>query len=109
VEGAFFPVAFNTKVPSNETRRFTEIYKNTLNVNPGELDAIAFDAAALTIAALSDHPSSRSDFMKSLERTSGVSGATGTLSIEDHRCRRNLALFGVKRSSFEVLPEGYRQ
>jgi ABC-type branched-subunit amino acid transport system substrate-binding protein len=108
VEGAFFPVAYNTKAPSNETRRFTEIYKNTWNANPGELDAIAFDAAALVIAGLSESPSSRSDFMKTLERMSGIPGATGTIAVEDHRCRRNLALFGVKRSSFEVLPDSYR-
>jgi outer membrane PBP1 activator LpoA protein len=108
VEGAFFPVAFNTKAPSNDTRRFVEIFKNTLNANPGELDAIAFDAAALVIGALSEQPSSRQDFIKSLEKLSGVSGATGAVSIEDHRCRRNLALFGVKRASFEVLSDGYR-
>jgi ABC-type branched-subunit amino acid transport system substrate-binding protein len=103
VEGAFFPVAFNIRNPPEATRRFYDLYSHTYNSHPGELDAVAFDSAAILIKGLSKSPSSRSELTKILEDLKGTEGATGEISMDGHRCARNLTLYGIKKGSFEVL------
>lgn len=105
-EGALFPVAFNTLSPPVETKRFYDLYNATYSSFPGELDALAFDAAAVVIKTLDERPSTREEFKSKLENLGNVEGATGTLSMRDHRCARNLTLYTVKKGKFEVLDEG---
>jgi ABC-type branched-subunit amino acid transport system substrate-binding protein len=102
-EGAAFPVAFNTLNPPDETKRFYDIYSKTYSAFPGELDAVAFDAAALMIETLAERPSSRAEFTSKLEIRANVQGATGSIGIKDHRCTRNLSLYTVKKGAFEML------
>ena len=104
-EGAIFPVAFNTIEPTNDTQAFYDLYTSTYNSTPGELDALAFDAASLILKGLKNSPSSRDELRVILENTSGVQGATGEFSIQDHRCSRKLALVQVVKGKFEVLRE----
>jgi ABC-type branched-subunit amino acid transport system substrate-binding protein len=103
VEGAFFPVAFNIRNPPEATRRFYDLYSTTYNSHPGELDAVAFDSAAMLIQGLSKSPASRSELTKILEDLKDTEGATGEISMDGHRCARNLTLYGIKKGSFEVL------
>ncbi len=105
-DGAVFPVAFNTLSPPVATKRFYDLYNATYNSFPGELDAIAFDAAAVTISALLHNPSSRDEFRTVLDNLGEVEGATGAIKIQDHHCSRDLALYTVKKGKFEVLPDG---
>ncbi|MBU6155210.1 MAG: hypothetical protein KGP28_12975, partial [Bdellovibrionales bacterium] len=103
VEGSFFPVAFNIRNPPESTRRFYDLYSTTYNSHPGELDAVAFDSAAILIKGLSNSPASRSELTKILEDLKGIEGATGEISMDSHRCARNLTLYGIKKGAFEVL------
>ncbi len=105
-EGASFPVAFNTQNPPPETKHFFDLYSTTYSAAPGELDAIAFDAAALVIQTLSDHPATRAEFTSKLENRGNIQGATGILSVKDHHCSRELSLYTVKKGAFEVIPSG---
>jgi ABC-type branched-subunit amino acid transport system substrate-binding protein len=109
VEGAFFPVAFNIRNPPEATRRFYDLYSNTYNSHPGELDAVAFDSAAMLIQGLSKSPASRSELTKILEDLKDTEGATGEISMEGHRCARNLTLYGIKKGSFEVLENSIKR
>lgn len=102
-EGATFPVVFNTLSPPPSTKRFYDLYSTTYSTNPGELDALAFDTANLVIKVMSDRPNSREDFKQKMESLTDVEGATGKVSIKDHRCSRNLALYTVKKGQFEVV------
>ena len=104
-EGAVFPVSFNTLSPPVETKRFYDLYNATYASFPGELDAIAFDAAAVAIKALNENPNTREEFKFKLETLGNVEGATGMISMQDHRCSRNLALYTVKKGKFQVLPD----
>jgi len=101
-EGAFFPVAFNTLNPPEPTKRFYDLYWKTYQAYPGELDAIAFDAAAVIIKATENAPSSREEFTRSLEGLLEVEGATGTLGMREHQCSRNLSLYEVKKGEFQL-------
>ncbi len=102
-EGAVFPVAFNTLSPPTETKAFYDLYSSTYSSYPGELDAIAFDAATMAIQAYSDHPSDRDSFSKKLEGLNSIQAATGSISMKDHRCSRNLALYQIKKNQFEAV------
>jgi branched-chain amino acid transport system substrate-binding protein len=104
-EGAFFPVAFNTLSAPESTKRFYDLYWNTYQNYPGELDAVAFDAAAMLIKATENAPSSRLEFTRGLEALTEVEGATGSLSMRDHQCTRNLSLYQVKKGAFEINSE----
>ncbi|MBC7395988.1 MAG: penicillin-binding protein activator [Bdellovibrionales bacterium] len=104
-EGATFPVVFNTLLPPPETKRFYELYSSTYSTNPGELDALAFDAANLVIQVMSDRPDSRADFNEKFEKISDVEGATGRVSVKEHRCVRNLAVYTVKKGEFQVVQD----
>jgi ABC-type branched-subunit amino acid transport system substrate-binding protein/Tfp pilus assembly protein PilF len=104
-EGATFPVAFNTLSPSASTKAFYDLYVGTYNAYPGELDAIAFDAAAIVLKALKDSPSSRDGFRQALEGVQNVEAATGEVSIVDHHCSRNLALYTVQKGKFVTVNE----
>jgi len=101
-EGAFFPVAFNTLSAPEPTKRFYDLYWSTFQNYPGELDAVAFDAATMLIKATENAPSSRLEFTRDLEALTEVEGATGSLSMRDHQCVRNLSLYQVKKGSFEI-------
>lgn len=104
-EGAIFPVSFNTLKPPVETKRFYDLYSATYSTYPGELDAIAFDAASMVIKTLNENPSTREEFKFKLETAGNIEGATGTLTMDAHRCSRNLALYTIKKSKFEMLNE----
>ena len=104
-EGAIFPVAFNTLSPPPSTKTFYDLYVSTYSTYPGELDALAFDSAALTLRALHNSPSTREEFRKELERLQGVDGATGTISMQAHQCARSLNLYTVQKGKFESIAE----
>jgi len=95
--GAIFPVALNTLNPPESTKAFYDLYVGTYNAYPGEFDALAFDAASMVIQAGQDSPSSRNDFRKSLEDVKDVEAATGSVSMVDHHCARNLELYTVQK------------
>jgi len=103
VDDAIFPVAFNTIQATSDTKAFYDLYTSTYNSTPGELDAIAFDAASLIIKGLKSSPSAREEFRTILETTGNVLGATGEFSIQDHRCARNLALVEVQKGNFVIV------
>jgi ABC-type branched-subunit amino acid transport system substrate-binding protein len=105
VEGAAFPVAFNTLNPPEETKQFYELFQRTHSTYPGELEAVAFDAATLVLETLKEGPGTRSDFTARLETRKNVPGGTGTLNVIDHRCSRNLDLYKVKKGAFETVGE----
>jgi len=105
VDDAIFPVAFNTIEATNDTKAFYDLYTSTYNTTPGELDALAFDAASLILKGLKNAPSNRDELRVILENTSGVQGATGEFSIQDHRCSRKLALVKVVKGKFEMIKE----
>ena len=104
-EGATFPVAFNTLSPPAPTKNFYDLYVATYGAYPGELDALAFDAAAIAIRAAKSSPSNRDDFRLALEGAKDVEGATGEVSITDHRCERKLALYTVQKGKFVAVGE----
>ena len=105
VEGAVFPVGFNTLSPSASSLQFTDLYKSTYSANPAELEAIAFDSAELVIKTLSQAPSNRDEFTKKLETISAVDGATGSVAIQNHRCARKLTLYSVQSGKLVALPD----
>jgi ABC-type branched-subunit amino acid transport system substrate-binding protein len=105
VEGAAFPVAFNTLNPPDETKQFYDLFHRTHSSYPGELEAVAFDAATLVLETLKDTPGTRGEFTSRLEARKNVPGATGSLSVMDHRCSRNLDLYRVKKGAFEPVGE----
>ena len=104
-EGATFPVAFNTLSPPPSTKAFYDLFVSTYSSYPGEFDSISFDAATLAIRTLQDSPSSRDDFRKTLEKISHIDSASGDLSIHEHRCSRDLALYTVQKGKFVVADE----
>lgn len=104
-EGAVFPVAFNTLNPAKTSKAFYDLFLTTYNALPGEFDAVAFDAAALVLKVMNRDPSTREGFRSELESVSSVESATGEISIEDHRCSRNLTLYTVKKGKFESIEE----
>jgi len=103
VEGAVFPVAFNTMNPPEETKRFFDLYSQAYASNPGELDAVAFDAAAVVVKVMAQNPTTRADFTRILDGMSAVEGATGMIRMTERRCGRKLSLYSVKKGQFEVL------
>ncbi len=105
VEGAAFPVAFNTLNPPEETKQFYDLFHRTHSSYPGELEAVAFDAATLVLETLKESPGTRSEFTSRLEGRKNVPGATGSLNVVDHRCSRNLDLYKVKKGAFEPVGE----
>ena len=105
-EGATFPVAFNTLNPPADTKRFYDLYNATYNTPPGELDATAFDAASAVLAVLKEKPSSREEFNSKLTNVGNIEGATGTVSIKNQHCSRELALYTVKKGEFETVKAG---
>ncbi len=105
VEGAAFPVAFNTLNPPEETKLFYDLFHRTHSSYPGELEAVAFDAATLVLETLKEAPETRSEFTSRLEARKNVTGATGALSVVNHRCSRNLDLYKVKKGVFETVGE----
>jgi ABC-type branched-subunit amino acid transport system substrate-binding protein len=105
VDGAAFPVGFNTLSPSDSTQKFYDLYHTAYESSPGEFEAIAFDAAKLVLNALKQSPSSRDDFRKQLENNSPIEGGTGEFSVENHRCTRKLALYGVEKGKFVALDD----
>jgi outer membrane PBP1 activator LpoA protein len=104
-EDAIFPVAFNTIKPSVDTKLFFDLYTTNYSTAPGELDALAFDAASLTIQALSGGPSTREEMRMMIETIGTVQGATGEFSIKEHRCARMLPLAHVRKGKFEIIRE----
>lgn len=105
VEGGAFPVAFNTLNPPEESKDFYELFHKTYSAYPGELEAIAFDAASIVLETMKEGPTARSDFTLKLETRKEVTGATGKIRIKDHRCSRDLALYRIKKSTFESVTE----
>jgi ABC-type branched-subunit amino acid transport system substrate-binding protein len=105
VEGGAFPVAFNTLNPPEESKRFYELFSNKYGNYPGEMEAVAFDAASLVLETLKEAPSSRAEFTKKLETRRNVEGASGKISVIEHRCSRDLALYRVRKSAFEAVGE----
>jgi ABC-type branched-subunit amino acid transport system substrate-binding protein len=105
VEGAAFPVAFNTLNPPEETKQFYDIFHRTHSSYPGELEAVAFDAAVLVLETLKETPGTRAEFTSRLEARKNVPGATGSLNVVGHRCSRNLDLYRVKKGAFEPVGE----
>jgi ABC-type branched-subunit amino acid transport system substrate-binding protein len=109
VEDAIFPVAFNTLNANENTKAFFDLYNNSYNSAPNELDAISFDAAALMINAMGSSPSTRDQLRVNIEGSKGVQGATGEFSVEDHRCARTLSLIQVEKGKFEIISNENRQ
>lgn len=105
VEGAAFPVAFNTLNPPEETKQFYDLFHRTHSSYPGELEAVAFDAAVLVLETLKETPGTRAEFTSRLEARKNVPGATGSLNVVGHRCSRNLDLYRVKKGAFEPVGE----
>ncbi len=105
VEEAIFPVGFNTIKPSTDTKAFYDLYSSNYNAAPGELDALAFDAASLVIKAMSGGPSTREEMRMMIETTKEVQGATGEFTIKEHRCARTLPLARVYKGKFEIINE----
>ena len=105
VDDAIFPVAFNTIQATADTKAFYDLYTSTYNSTPGELDAIAFDAASLMLKGLKNAPSTRDEFKTIIETTTNVQGATGEFSIQEHRCARTLALVEVQKGKFVIVNE----
>ncbi len=105
VEGAAFPVAFNTLNPPEETKQFYDLFHSTHSSYPGELEAVAFDAAVLVLETLKEAPGTRGEFTSRLEARKNVPGATGSLNVVGHRCSRNLDLYRVKKGAFEPVGE----
>jgi ABC-type branched-subunit amino acid transport system substrate-binding protein len=101
-EGAFFPVALSTLNPPEATRHFYDLYWKSYQTYPGELDAIAFDAAAMVIKAIENAPSSREGFTRNLANLTEVEGATGILGMREHQCSRNLSLYEVRKGVFQI-------
>lgn len=104
-EDAIFPVAFNTINASSNTKSFYDLYTSNYNATPGELDAIAFDAASLLIETMKNAPSTRDELRTMIETESSVQGATGEFSIHDRRCSRNLAMVEVQKGKFVIVNE----
>ncbi len=104
-EGAIFPVAFNTIKMSPETKSFFDLYTTNYNSAPGELDALAFDAASLTIKAMRGGPSSREEMRMMIETIGQVQGATGEFTVKEHRCARILPLAHVQKGKIEIIRE----
>jgi ABC-type branched-subunit amino acid transport system substrate-binding protein len=105
-EGAAFPVAFNTLKPPAETKRFYDLYNATYQSPPGELDAVAYDAANAVLKVLDEKPSSREEFNTKLMSLGNVEGATGNVGMQNHRCTRDLAIYTVKKGQFETFTGG---
>jgi ABC-type branched-subunit amino acid transport system substrate-binding protein len=101
VEGAVFPVSYNTIDPGKPTKEFNERFRLAYDANPGEMEAIAYDAAQWVIKAWASGASDREAFRLSLEQSDTIEGATGTLNVNEHRCNRNLNLFIVERGKFK--------
>ena len=104
-EGATFPVAFNTLNPPDETKQFYDLYSKTYSAAPGELDAIAYDAASAVLQVLKDRPSTREEFNKKLTAIGNIDGATGVITLKNQHCSRNLTLYTVKKGEFETVKE----
>ena len=102
-DDAIFPVAFNTIQATADTKAFYDLYTSSYNATPGELDALAFDAASLIIKAIKSAPSARDELRTILETTTGVQGATGEFAVQDHRCARNLSLVEVQKGNFVIV------
>jgi ABC-type branched-subunit amino acid transport system substrate-binding protein len=63
----------------------------------------------MLIQGLSKSPASRSELTKILEDLKDTEGATGEISMDGHRCARNLTLYGIKKGSFEVLENSVKR
>ena len=104
-EGAVFPVAFNTLVPSPSSQKFINLYKTTYSANPTELDAISFDSALIALKALGESPSSRDEFRQKLETLDSIESATGSVKMLNHHCSRKLTLYTVQNGKLVSLDE----
>jgi branched-chain amino acid transport system substrate-binding protein len=102
-ENAVFPVAFNTLNPPEASKKFFDLYSKTYDSAPGELDAVAYDAASAILEVLKDKPSTREEFNQKLSNLVNFEGATGALSIKDHHCSRTLTLYTVKKGEFQPV------
>jgi branched-chain amino acid transport system substrate-binding protein len=104
-ENAIFPVAFNTLSPAPSSKAFYDLYVSTFNSYPGEIDAVAFDAASMVLQATKQSPSSRDSFRQALEEVKNVAAATGEVSIDGHQCSRKLTLYTVQKGKFTTVSD----
>ena len=91
-------------------QRFVEAYENLFRRTLTEPAAVAagYDAASLVLRALESGARGGSATAAALEEIESFLGATGTISIEDGRVRREHEVFCVENAGLVELPDGAR-
>ena len=102
----FVDVLFSQSPQNQVSSGFTQNYRKTFKQEATSIDAIAFDAALLLKAALTNKTfDSRKDIKQALKSTQRFSGSTGTISYEAGKFYRELKLISIQAGQLkEVSP-----
>ena len=114
VEGALFADGFFAQSQREATLGFLEKYRAMYGAEPGVVESQAYDATKLLLAAISKNGyewMDRDSLRRNLLETDGVTGSTGSISIEEGgEVVKKLFLLKVERGKIvEVSVDGLRE
>ena len=97
VNGALFVDGFTSLTAITESRNFVKNFKDTFNATPGVLEAQAYDALNIVVAAM-NNVTNRDAFRNNMTSIGAFTGATGKMKIEKNGdIDKQLFVLGVEK------------
>jgi branched-chain amino acid transport system substrate-binding protein len=102
LEGAYFTNHYAPDVPWDNSKKFVADYKTKFSREPSSLAAQAYDAAKLLYDAMGRATAIEPKAIRdAIASTKGFAGATGTISIDEHRnADKPLVVVQIKAGKF---------
>jgi branched-chain amino acid transport system substrate-binding protein len=105
-ESAFFLDAFFPESQSPVTRKYVDRYKNTFNMDPSAMDALAYDAAHILETVMAKNPgASRGELRDKLKDIKNFPGVTGRITFQDGQFSRELKILTAKQGKIVEAEE----
>jgi branched-chain amino acid transport system substrate-binding protein len=104
-DGAFFPVHFSSSSNDQSSRDFVQRFEARFHKSPTGVSALAYDALGLIVDSIRRSGSTAGPAIRdALASTSGFTGITGKISIDNERnARKPATIIQVRNGKFEFL------
>lgn len=101
--GSLFTEAFHPESGPTQARKFAARYRQTYDTDPGAIEALAFDAAAVVERVLSEGAITRAEVRDGLRAMNRFPGVTGELGWRPEGFTRRVSILGINRAG-QITP-----
>jgi ABC-type branched-subunit amino acid transport system substrate-binding protein len=101
--GSVFTEAFHPESGPAQARKFAARYRQTYDTDPGAIEALAFDAAAVVERVLSEGAITRAEVRDGLRAMNRFPGVTGELGWRPEGFTRRVSILGINRAG-QITP-----